>query len=77
MWHVWGTGEVYIGFWWGNLRERTHLEDPGLVVRLILKCLKERGWTGLIWLRIEGQLLGCCAHGHETCGSVKCGKIFG
>jgi hypothetical protein len=22
MWHVWGTGEVYTGFWWGNLRER-------------------------------------------------------
>jgi hypothetical protein len=21
-WHVWGRGEVYIGFWWGNLRER-------------------------------------------------------
>ena len=21
---------MYIGFWWGNLRERHHLEDPGL-----------------------------------------------
>jgi len=20
--HVWGRGEVYTGFWWGNLRER-------------------------------------------------------
>jgi hypothetical protein len=24
-----GRGEVYTGFWWGNLRERHHLEHPG------------------------------------------------
>jgi len=28
MWRVWGTGEVYTGFWLGDLRERDHLEDP-------------------------------------------------
>jgi hypothetical protein len=27
---MWGRVEVYIGFWWGNLRERDHLEDPGI-----------------------------------------------
>ena len=21
---------MYIGFWWGNLKERNHLEDPGV-----------------------------------------------
>ena len=21
---------MYIGFWWGNLREKDHLEDPGV-----------------------------------------------
>jgi len=28
---AWGTygGEVQTGFWWGNLRERDHLEDLG------------------------------------------------
>jgi len=29
---------VYTGFWWGNLREREHLEDPG-VDRIILRCI--------------------------------------
>jgi len=23
-------GEGYTGFWWGNLREREHLEDSGV-----------------------------------------------
>jgi hypothetical protein len=33
-----GREEAYTGFWWGNLRERDHLEDPGVVDgRIILK----------------------------------------
>ena len=38
-WHVarTGIGEVYIGLWWGNLRERDHLEDSGLDGRIILR----------------------------------------
>jgi len=27
MWQVWGRGEVNVGFWWGEQRERDHLED--------------------------------------------------
>jgi len=27
---VWGQGELYTGFWCGNLTEREHLEDPGV-----------------------------------------------
>jgi MoaA/NifB/PqqE/SkfB family radical SAM enzyme len=30
MWHVRWRGEVYTRFWWGNLRERDHLEDSGV-----------------------------------------------
>jgi hypothetical protein len=29
--------EAYIGFWWGNLRERDHLGDPGVDGRIILR----------------------------------------
>ena len=25
-----GRGKVHTGFWWGNLREADHLEDPGI-----------------------------------------------
>ena len=32
-----GKEEVYAGFWWGNLKEREHLEDPGLDGRIILR----------------------------------------
>jgi hypothetical protein len=37
MYHVWGRGEVHTGFWWGNLSEIDHLEDPGVDGRIILK----------------------------------------
>jgi len=35
--------EIRTEFWWGNLKERVHLEDPGLGSRKILK-LKFRKW---------------------------------
>jgi len=39
-------GEVYTGFWRGNLRERDHLEDPGVDERIILKWQWDVGaWT--------------------------------
>jgi hypothetical protein len=37
--HVAGMGrvEVYTGFWWGNLRERDHWEDPGVDGRITFR----------------------------------------
>ena len=34
---VWYSGELYTGFWWGNLVERDHLGD--------------QVWAVFIWLR--------------------------
>jgi len=39
MWHEWGIGEEYTGFWWENLRERDHLEDPVADGRIILRSI--------------------------------------
>ena len=39
MWHEWVRGELHTGFWWGNLRERDHFEDPGVVGRIILRWI--------------------------------------
>jgi hypothetical protein len=34
---VWVRGEVHTGYWWEDLREGDHLEDPGIDRRIILK----------------------------------------
>jgi hypothetical protein len=35
--------EIYTGFWWGNLRERKHLEDPDIEGRIILRLSSGSG----------------------------------
>ena len=58
-----GREVVYTWFWWGNLRERSHLEDPSIDVTIIFKWMLKK-WEGagtrLIWFRIGagGGLLG-------------------
>jgi hypothetical protein len=49
-------GDLYTGVWWGNLRERDSLEDPGLGGRIILRCIFRKLDAGVrtesIWLRL-------------------------
>jgi len=42
-----GIGEVYTGFWWGNLKERDNLEDPGVDGRMILRRIFRRWDVGV------------------------------
>jgi hypothetical protein len=44
--------EVYKGFWWGNLREGGHLEDPGIDGRVgnIKMALQEMGCGSMKWI---------------------------
>ena len=61
------------------MRERDHLEGPGIDGRIILRWIFRKldvgAWTGSIWLRI-GQVAGTCDCGNERSGSIKCGKSF-
>jgi len=54
---MYGRREAYIGFWWGNLRERDYLVEPGEDGRIILRWIFRKwiggAWTGFICLRIE------------------------
>jgi len=73
------SGEAYTGFWWGNLRERDHLGDPGLDGKIILRWIfrewdgghgLDRGGSG--W----GQVAGNCECGNETSDSIKCREFL-
>jgi len=61
MWHVWGTEEVHLGFCWGDLCERDHLEDPGIGGRIILKrvfkSVEVMDWIALAQDRDRWQVL--------------------
>jgi hypothetical protein len=45
-----GKAEVHTGFWWGDLREGDHLEDPGIDGKIILKCIFKKWDGGMDWI---------------------------
>jgi hypothetical protein len=47
--HVAHTGERR-GFWWGNLRDRYHLEDPSVDGRIILRWTFRKWGAGMDWI---------------------------
>ena len=40
------------GFWWGNLRERDHLEDSGVDGRIILRWTFRSGMWVTDWIDV-------------------------
>jgi hypothetical protein len=41
---------VHTGFWWGNLREARHLDDPNVDGRTILKWILQKWNGGIDWI---------------------------
>jgi hypothetical protein len=42
---------VYTWFWWGDLRERNHLEDLGVDGRIIIRWIfSKRGCGSIDWI---------------------------
>ena len=77
-WHVarMGRGEVYTGFWWGNLRGRDDLEDLGVdektIWRWIFRKWDRGGGHGLDWSGSgKGRMAVNCKRGDEPSGSIK------
>jgi len=51
-----GQGRGVYRFWWGNLRERDHFEDPGIDGKILTWTFRNWDvgeWSGWSWLRIE------------------------
>jgi hypothetical protein len=48
-----GACSTCTGFWWGNLRERDHLGDPGVDVRIILRWdFRKLAMGGMDWIEL-------------------------
>jgi hypothetical protein len=43
---------VHTGFLWGYLRNRDHLEDPGIDGRLIFKWIFKKWDEGVDWIQL-------------------------
>jgi len=46
MYQVWRRGETYTVLWWGNRRERDHLEDLDVDEKIILKWILRKWIVG-------------------------------
>jgi hypothetical protein len=79
MWHAWGRGQMFTGFWLGGPKARDHWEDLGIGGSItLLRTLGRYGSTGRLDSAVSGQgpVAGLCEHGNEPSGSIRKRNIF-
>ena len=63
-----------------GLRERDHLKNLGVNMRIILKRMFriwDWAWTGLLWLRLgKGGYEYSCEYSNEPLGTIKFGEFL-
>jgi hypothetical protein len=72
-------GYIMYILYFNILKERDHLEDPGIDGRIIFRWIFRKwdvgAWTGSSWLRI-GSGGGTCECGNTPSVSIKCGEFL-
>ena len=67
-------GKLHSGFWWGNLREREHLEDQGVEGKKILRWIFRKWDGGTNWFDLDKDrdmwLVDTCKYSNEPSVSV-------
>ena len=77
---LWGEERRIQGFWWGNVRERDQLRDPGVDGRIILRWILRKCVGGYGLDRAgsgQEEVAGTYECGNEPSGSIKCGEFLG
>jgi len=70
---------VYTEFWWGDLSDRVHFEDPGVDGRITLRWIIRKWDEGMDWIDMAeryGQVGGSCESGNKPSVSMKSGEFL-
>jgi hypothetical protein len=80
MWHAWGRGEVFTGFWLGGPKVKRPLERPRRRWEYNIKMdVREIGIDEANWIQVaqgRGPVVGFCEHCNEPSGSIRKQDFF-